>query len=79
MRQPMIKSKIFEYLSDNGEKNTHEVLKYINKNTRQGVTIQCLNNLLARDKRYDKREGKTRPTMRHPKPRVVCYWSVKKE
>ena len=45
---------LYTYLSRNGEKNTEEIRKHMNKVVPKGVSMPILCNMLAKDPRYYK-------------------------
>mgnify|MGYP004413826399 CR=1 FL=1 len=54
MRKATIKQMLYTYLSRNGEKNTEEIRKHMNKVVPKGVSMPILCNMLAKDPRYYK-------------------------
>ena len=51
-RTGRLRNEIAQYLEDNGESNTSQILEHINKRFRWGATMNQVGNLLARDSRF---------------------------
>lgn len=72
-RTGRLRNEIAQYLEDNGESNTSQILDHINKRFRWGATMNQVGNLLARDSRFEKlgiTEGTTMAGFRER----VCIW-----
>ena len=53
-RTKRLRAAICNFLEDNGEANTSQILDYINGRYRWGASINQLGNILAKDKRFQK-------------------------
>ncbi len=53
-RTKRLRKAIYNFLEDNGEANTSQILDYINRRYRWGASINQLGNILAKDKRFEK-------------------------
>ena len=74
-RTGRLRNEIAQYLEDNGESNTSQILDHINKRFRWGATMNQVGNLLARDSRFEKlgiTEGTTMAGFRER----VCIWAL---
>jgi hypothetical protein len=74
-RTGRLRNEIAQYLEDNGESNTSQILEHINKRFRWGATMNQVGNLLARDSRFEKlgiTEGTTMAGFRER----VCIWAL---
>ena len=74
-RTGRLRNEIAQYLEDNGESNTSQILEHINKRFRWGATMNQVGNLLARDSRFEKlgiTEGTTMAGFR----KRVCIWAL---
>ena len=74
-RTGRLRNEIAQYLEDNGESNTSQILEHINKRFRWGATMNQGGNLLARDRRFEKlgiTEGTTMAGFRER----VCIWAL---
>ena len=74
-RTGRLRNEIAQYLEDNGESNTSQILEHINKRFRWGATMNQVGNLLARDSRFEKlgiAEGTTMAGFRER----VCIWAL---
>ena len=74
-RTGRLRNEIAQYLEDNGESNTSQILDHINKRFRWGATMNQVGNLLARDSRFEKlgiTEGTTMAGLRER----VCIWAL---
>ena len=74
-RTGRLRNEIAQYLEDNGESNTSQILEHINKRFRWGATMNQLGNVLARDRRFSKvgfDEGTDVGGFRTR----VCVWSM---
>ena len=72
-RTGRLRNEIAQYLENNGESNTSQILDHINKRFRWGATMNQVGNLLARDSRFEKlgiTEGTTMAGFRER----VCIW-----
>ena len=74
-RTGRLRNEIAQYLEDNGESNTSQILEHINKRFRWGATMNQVGNLRPRDRRFEKRgitEGTTMAGFRER----VCIWAL---
>ena len=74
-RTGRLRNEIAQYLEDNGQYNTSQILEHINKRFRWGATMNQVGNLLARDSRFEKlgiTEGTTMAGFRER----VCIWAL---
>ena len=74
-RTGRLRNEIAQYLEDNGESNTSQILEHINKRFRWGATMNQVGNILARDSRFEKlgiTEGTTMAGFRER----VCIWAL---
>ena len=74
-RTGRLRNEIAEYLENNGQSNTSQILEHINKRFRWGATMNQVGNLLARDSRFEKlgiTEGTTMAGFRER----VCIWAL---
>ena len=74
-RTGRLRNEIAQYLEDNGESNTSQILEHINKRFRWGATMNQVGNQLARDSRFEKlgiTEGTTMAGFRER----VCIWAL---
>ena len=74
-RTGRLRNEIAEYLENNGQSNTSQILAHINKRFRWGATMNQVGNLLARDSRFEKlgiTEGTTMAGFRER----VCIWAL---
>ena len=74
-RTGRLRNEIAQYLEDNGESNTSQILEHINKRFRWGATMNQGANLLARDRRFEKlglTEGRTMAGFRER----GCIWAL---
>ena len=74
-RTGRLRNEIAEYLENNGQSNTSQILEHINKRFRWGATMNQVGNLLARDSRFEKlgiTEGTTMACFRER----VCIWAL---
>ena len=74
-RTGRLRNEIAQYLEDNGESNTSQILEHLNKRFRWGATMTQVGNLLARDSRFEKlgiTEGTTMAGFRER----VCIWAL---
>ena len=74
-RTGRLRNEIAEYLENNGQSNTSQILEHINKRFRWGATMNQVGNLLARDCRFEKlgiTEGTTMAGFRER----VCIWAL---
>ena len=53
-----IKKMAIEYVQEKGNASTHEILEHINMNTKEGTSIQTLNNVLGKNPEFVKVETK---------------------
>ena len=74
-RTGRLRNEIAEYLENNGQSNTSQILEHINKRFRWGATMNQVGNLLARDSRFEKlgiTEGTTMAGFRER----ACIWAL---
>tara|TARA_B100001113_G_scaffold28990_1_gene20881 strand:- start:73 stop:315 length:243 start_codon:yes stop_codon:yes gene_type:complete len=74
-RTGRLRNEIAQYLEENGESNTSQILEHVNKRFRWGATMNQVGNVLARDNRFEKlgiTEGTTMAGFRER----VCIWSL---
>ena len=74
-RTGRLRNEIAQYLEDNGESNTSQILEHINKRFRWGATMNQVGNLLARDSRFEKL-GITEGTPMAGFRERVCIWAL---
>ena len=74
-RTGRLRNEIAQYLEDNGESNTSQILEHINKRFRWGATMNQVGNLLARDRRFEKL-GITEGTPMAGFRERVCIWAL---
>jgi|TARA_B100000530_G_scaffold238875_1_gene155511 hypothetical protein len=74
-RTGRIRNEIVNYLGENGESNTSQILEHVNKRFRWGATMNQVGNVLARDRRFVKLGLIESTTMAGFRERV-CMWGL---
>ena len=74
-RTGRIRNEIVNYLGENGESNTSQILEHVNKRFRWGATTNQVGNVLARDRCFVKLGLIESTTMAGFRERV-CMWGL---
>lgn len=76
MHNKRVKEELVKYLKKYGEKNTHQIYKYLDTRFRNSPSMASISNLLRSNKFY--KAGYTEKNKNGKRIRV-CIWGLKKD